>query len=502
MIALFLTLLLAAQGIPTLPGTGGKITGTVKMADGTPAMHIRVAASTRPDTLADAASETALVSLAQTDENGHYELENVPQGRYFITAGRVATPTYFPGTVSIARASTVLVTAGMTVSGIDFEIGDPSTLSDDPYAQIYRSYIANPRVSIPVNVTVESGGKLPVRVDGKIPVVRLMGTTGIAQSEMKLDGDSMTVALTPGGVNEFRVATENLPDNYTVKSVTFGTTDLKTDTLKLSPPPAGVTAAYATAVVAAYQANTSIPTGLTGLAASLIQVSLGPPTIVPSLIPSAPAANTPAVTISITLAVAPVNKTSSGVRITGQNLANGVRPLYISGKPGILYSDGTFEFRGVPPGRHIIVSLEEPQAARFPPILNISLVVAAGVVVVGDQDIDKATLEEIKMLPPDFELPKNPAPANGKPPGPIPLAAIRGRIVDDSSKEPIAGGTVTVSGLNRSMFRIGADGRFEITGLFPGNYKLEIGNFGYSTVRETVDVEGDDVVLELNSTKL
>ena len=52
------------------------------------------------------------------------------------------------------------------------------------------------------------------------------------------------------------------------------------------------------------------------------------------------------------------------------------------------------------------------------------------------------------------------------------------------------------------MYRVDADGRFAIPKLFPGTYKLEIGNFGYGTIRETVVIEEDDVTLDLTSVKL
>src|SRR5262249_15333543 len=157
----------------------------------------------------------------------------------------------------------------------------------------------------------------------KIPVLRLTTKTGISQAEMNVAESSMTVVLTPSGVNELRVTMENLPDGYVMKSAMFGSIDLKTETLKLSPPPAAVTSAYAAAVVAEYQANTSpIPTVLIGnLSASAIVLSLG---VLPSL-PTPPPATTPVVTLSITLAVgAPANPPVPGVRISGKSSAPGV----------------------------------------------------------------------------------------------------------------------------------------------------------------------------------
>ena len=38
---------------------------------------------------ADEARYQATVSLAETDSTGRYQLENVPPGRYYITAGRL-----------------------------------------------------------------------------------------------------------------------------------------------------------------------------------------------------------------------------------------------------------------------------------------------------------------------------------------------------------------------------------------------------------------------------
>src|SRR5256885_556116 len=86
---ILLTLLLAGQGIPVRTELGGTVTGTLKMADGSPAAGARVAAALRPDSGLDVVSDGALISIAQADANGHFQLENIPQGRYLITAGRV-----------------------------------------------------------------------------------------------------------------------------------------------------------------------------------------------------------------------------------------------------------------------------------------------------------------------------------------------------------------------------------------------------------------------------
>src|SRR5688572_3056886 len=81
-LAIFTTSSLMAQAL--LPQTGS-ITGVVRLAGGEPASGIRVTAM-RVNGTDDALK--AMVSLTQTDPTGRYVLEQVPPGRYYITAGQ------------------------------------------------------------------------------------------------------------------------------------------------------------------------------------------------------------------------------------------------------------------------------------------------------------------------------------------------------------------------------------------------------------------------------
>ena len=172
----------------------------------------------------------------------------------------------------------------------------------------------------------------------------------------------------------------------------------------------------------------------------------------------------------------------------------------MSGVAGILYSDGSFEFRGVPAGSQTILLLNSNSSAGVP---KGRLVLVAGRrIAVGGRDIDNVDLEPIALEPPDIESLLMPGPATTHAPGPIPLATIRGQLTEESSRQALGGGTVTINGQSHEMYHIDADGRFEIPKLFPGTYKLEIGNFGYGTIRETVVVEEDDVHLDLTTIRL
>jgi len=110
-VAMFPADLLMAQVVPPLPFQTGSITGTVRMANGAPASGVRVTAM-REDTT-DAALR-AMSSLTQTDSTGRYHLDNVPAGRYYIAAGRVDLPTYYPGTLDMTQGTTISISSAAT----------------------------------------------------------------------------------------------------------------------------------------------------------------------------------------------------------------------------------------------------------------------------------------------------------------------------------------------------------------------------------------------------
>ena len=122
-IGLQVGLLIAAQAVPPTPAQTGSVTGIVRTTLGAPAANVRVTA------LREEATDNALramASLTQTDSSGRYRLDNVPPGRYYITAGRVDLPTYYPGTLDVTRGATISITSAGVVSDIDFIVQDTS----------------------------------------------------------------------------------------------------------------------------------------------------------------------------------------------------------------------------------------------------------------------------------------------------------------------------------------------------------------------------------------
>src|SRR6185436_12895734 len=105
----------------------GVITGVVRMPDGAPAIHVRVAAMPVSTEAIGPGNAMMLVALGETDDSGRYRLEEVPAGRYQVVAGRVDSPTFYPGVAEIALATVVTVTAGNEVAGIDFTISKESS---------------------------------------------------------------------------------------------------------------------------------------------------------------------------------------------------------------------------------------------------------------------------------------------------------------------------------------------------------------------------------------
>jgi hypothetical protein len=453
-IALLLSSLLALQGIPVQAQQAGTVSGVLKDSAGKPLPGIRMAAIARPQSLEEAVTSAAMSSLAETDEQGRYTLESVPPGRYYIAAGRLDAQTYYPGTTDLAMAKEVAITPGSTVAGIDFVLGEFSF--GRAATQILN---VNAPATIPLRVTVE--GKVPISAGGKFVTVKLdMGspivTTLITSPVVSVPGPAQTTA--------FVVTVENLPESYTVKSMTYGTTDLRSNALRLVP--------------ANFPGATQALQFLTAQSALSLLASQSPAT------PPSP--------LNITLTVVPP-KTSTGARVSGRMSTRGNRIVYASGIPGIVYSDGTFDIYGLPPGRHSIVTSDNRLASR--PL--------AAAVVVADGNLDGIVLSETAALPNDAAFSPS-RPSGDHPPGNVPLARITGTLVEEVSRKPIAEGTVMIrsEGSATASFPVDTEGRFELPPLLPGTYTLEVQVFGHSSAKQSIEIDDKDIKLELATLKL
>jgi hypothetical protein len=191
--------------------------------------------------------------------------------------------------------------------------------------------------------------------------------------------------------------------------------------------------------------------------------------------------------LSITLDYALPQK-SAGVRVAG-TIASGDKPMvYISGVPGIVFADSTFEFRDVPPGRHLIAGVH-----RFTP--------QAAVVVVGDGDIDGVGLKRT-LAQPDNSVPPAVAAAGPYPPGTvIPLPRILGTAVDEKTGKPIVDGMITVENEDyRRTYSLDSNGRFESHSLFPGSYDVSLSIIGHvaSTMKVTIEDKDEQIKLAVS----
>jgi len=432
----FLLTLLMAQGIPTLQGESGTVSGVVRTSAGTPAAGVRVSAMVPPDAGVDAAFAASFSALAQTDDEGRYRLEGIPVGRYYIVAGRVDLPTFYPGTGDMMQARIFSIAPGGALSGIDFVMMDTSVRSaatSDPYLGMISG---PPSVTIQVNVAVEGGAKFPVSAFGAFTGIRFTDQF-LGSQVTQLLRNSFSVGLS-GSTPEYRVRIENLPDGYIVKSMTYGTTDVLNNSLKF-PPTAGP--------------NSS------GL--------------------------------NITLATVPL-PAGPGVRVTGRAKDNVPRAIFLSGTSGTLYSDGTFEFRGVLPGRHSIAALGTSTLSSL-----------GASIVVGDRDLDGVDLGPSAVLPLDVNSPKEPGPVGVLTPGTVlPLASFRGRLIEETTGKPIEEGTMKLIGRDTVVATVGPGGQFEFARLLPGTYNVEVRIFGHANVLQPIVIGNDDVREDVKALRL
>jgi len=328
---------------------------------------------------------------------------------------------------------------GISVEGINFVLNNGSVGRANPELGGSAAWV------IPIQTRIEGGGKIPLFVAGQFPVLRLTRYTG-TRTDVSLNTPSVTVSEpgylnNPASVPDYRVTIENLPNTYSLKSLTFGSTDLRVDALKLPKGNAGSTVTQS---------------------------------------------------IVVTLTVPPVPQ-PAGVRVSGKLPGDAKRGIYISGNSGAIYSDGTFEFVGVSPGRHNIVTLDNPGAARS---LGTTLIV-------GDSELTNIELGEISVAPLNFDQPATPQPSStaGRLPGlRIHPASIHGRVLDGDTHEPFNAGKIVLNDNFGFPFSLNDDGKFDIPNLLPGDYVLDAVVFGIGNVRFAVALDEQDTTIDLTVT--
>jgi hypothetical protein len=146
----------------------------------------------------------------------------------------------------------------------------------------------------------------------------------------------------------------------------------------------------------------------------------------------------------------------------------------------------------VPPGRHSI--------AAFGAAGILSL---GASIVVGDRDLEGVLLDASPVLPRDVNIPKSPGPAGIHNPGSVlPLASLRGRLIEEASGNSIDEGTIKLIGRDSVVVSVGTGGEFEFTRLLPGTYELEVRIFGHSNVLQPIVIGDEDIRMDVKTLRL
>jgi len=268
----------------------GVVTGRLLNNSGASLANVRIA-------LSPVADGTELTGITQTDATGRYRIENVPPGEYYVVAGIVESPTYFPGVAARASATRVAVNAGSAVnvpefrlsgvtlrgrlvqeqppggpvmapvsirldrlnSPVSFSLIGPPTIGSFEFSGLtageYRmNFIGNlvlPSMQVSIASTDIDDFQVPVplsalvaaiegdlRVEGGAPgppaTLTLKDTKG-KYNASTIRGETFSVRRIPLG--EYTVTVSGLPDAYILKTITAGSANLSGETLTLTPAP-------------------------------------------------------------------------------------------------------------------------------------------------------------------------------------------------------------------------------------------------------------------------
>lgn len=288
--------LVAALLIPVAAGAQvpvGSISGQILTREGKPAAAVRVSAMAVPEAGVPPNGGTALVSLAMTDSEGRYRLENVVPGRYYVMAGFVDLPSYYPGVAATSNATVIEVLSGTPVTGINFGVANTlgvtvsgrvrratgtgvvvgqrvaligghaiqeTTTTADGSFQLQRVRPGTYQLQAAASVAGRLPERLPVVVGAQdvsglelvvVPALEVAGNVVIEgkgpvpriqlQFSPYKGGQNSGVASSPDGSfrtvlaeGDYRISWANLPAGYEVQSMTSGTSDLLATPLKIS----------------------------------------------------------------------------------------------------------------------------------------------------------------------------------------------------------------------------------------------------------------------------
>jgi len=275
------------------PSQMGTVTGRLTR-NGQPAAGVRVTAMAIPEPGVRVSDAASFASIALTDTDGRYRLENIPPGRYYVTAGFLDIPTYYPGVASIDSAKAVIVEAGATAGLIDF------TTASSVGATVSGRVVYPPGQSVPANLKVSLVGpqrpapESVVNADGSFEVPRVRPenytlrvppwATTVIVGDLDISGvdievpynvagnivvenggplpslslsftstrpgvEPQSVTLSPAGAfssqltpGDYRFSVSGIPPGYSLQSITAGPVDLLANPLKVvtGNPPAPI----------------------------------------------------------------------------------------------------------------------------------------------------------------------------------------------------------------------------------------------------------------------
>jgi len=110
-------------------------------------------------------------------------------------------------------------------------------------------------------------------------------------------------------------------------------------------------------------------------------------------------------------------------------------------------------------------------------------------------DLANIQLQEASVLPIGIQTPS--PPSNGlHPAGTLPLAVLKGSVLDEGTGKAISNASVYVTGRYGKSFQTDDNGHFEVPRLLPGKYAVEIQSFSHRTIQQTIEVDEADLNME------